>query len=102
MLPPMAETWFVLRHRPGAAVAGGSSVFEHPGFAEHGAFLRRRAEDGTLVGAGPLPDTDGEGMTVLRGESLEAVRRLAEEDDGSVVAGVLAVDVQPWQVMMTG
>jgi len=28
--------------------------------------------------------------------------RLAREDDGSVVGGVLTVDVQPWDVRFTG
>jgi hypothetical protein len=33
--------------------------------AEHYAFLRRRAEAGELVAAGPLLDVTGAGMTVL-------------------------------------
>jgi len=94
--------WFVLQHRAGPAVVAGTSLFDHhPGFAEHGAFLRRRVADGTLIAAGPLADADGEGMTVLRAESLEAAVALATEDDRSVAAGVLTVAVRPWRVLMS-
>jgi uncharacterized protein YciI len=93
--------WFVLQHRPGPAVPAGTSVFDHPGFAEHAAFLRRRLADGTLVAAGPLQDAPGEGMTVLRASSPEAAAALATEDDQSVVAGVLTVAVRPWNVLLT-
>lgn len=93
--------WFVLQHTPGPSLVAGGSVFAHPGFGEHVAFLRRRVADGSLVAAGPLSDADGEGMTVLRAESLEAARLLAEEDDRAVATGVLAVRVRPWQVQLT-
>ncbi len=58
---------------------------------------------GYLVAAGPLPDSAGEGMTVLRlpgAGQLAAATRLATEDDVSVVTGFLAVTVRPWQVLM--
>jgi uncharacterized protein YciI len=96
----MSRTLYVLRHRPGPALAGEQSVFDHPGIADHLAFLRRRIDDGSLVAAGPLEQRSGEGMTVLAVASLDEARRLAETDDGSVVAGVLAVEVQVWQVVM--
>ncbi len=94
------RTLYVLRHRPGPAVADRQSVFDHPGIADHLAFLRRRMADGSLVAAGPLGEGSGEGMTVLAASSLEAARRLAETDDQSVLAGVLTVDVHDWQVAM--
>jgi uncharacterized protein YciI len=92
--------WFVLLHAPGPAVPDVGRISEHPGFGEHVAFLRRRAEDGSLVAAGPLGDADGEGMTVLRVTSLDEARRLAEEDDRAVAGGVLRVTVRPWHVLM--
>jgi uncharacterized protein YciI len=93
--------WFVLSHVPGPAIPAGGTVSGHPGFAEHLAFLRRRVSDGSLVAAGPLGDADGEGMTVLRAESLDEARRLAEEDDVAVANGVLRVTVRPWHVAMS-
>jgi uncharacterized protein YciI len=92
--------WYVLEHRPGPSLGAGESVFEHPGFAEHGAFLRRRMAAGELVAAGPLTDANGDGMTVLEVDSYEEATRLATEDDQAVVAGVLAVVVRPWRVLM--
>ena len=96
----MARTLYVLRHRPGPVVASDGNVFEHHGIADHLAFLRRRRDDGTLVAAGPLEEGSGEGMTVLAVSSLEEACRLAETDDSSVATGVLAVEVQVWQVAM--
>lgn len=98
----MAEprTWYVLLHSPGPAVPDGQSVFEHPGMAEHFGFLQRQAEAGRLIAAGPLADTGGDGMTVIEAASIEQARQLAEQDDQSVVSGVLTVTVRPWQVML--
>ena len=60
-------------------------------------------EAGYLVLAGPLGDTAGEGMTILRlpgaGRFAEATR-LATEDDASVAGGFFTVTVRPWEVMM--
>jgi hypothetical protein len=60
-------------------------------------------EAGYLVAAGPMVDAAGEGMTILRlpgSGQLGTATRLATEDDASVVAGLLAVTVRPWKVMM--
>jgi uncharacterized protein YciI len=99
------QEWWVLQHRPGPAVGAGESVFDHPDFAEHVAFLRRLLEAGLLVAAGLLPDEAGAGMTVVRTSGTpdaDEVLRLATEDDLSVARGVLSVRVRPWQVLMTG
>jgi uncharacterized protein YciI len=81
-------------------VPPGASVFDHPGINEHHAFLQRRAADGTLVAAGPLLDSPGDGMTVLAVEDEATARQLAEQDDASVRAGVLTVSVRPWHVVL--
>jgi uncharacterized protein YndB with AHSA1/START domain len=64
------EAWLLLAHTPGAALAGtssaGGSLFTHPDFGEHLAFLRRLAADGVLVAAGPVDPDRGEGLTVVR------------------------------------
>jgi uncharacterized protein YndB with AHSA1/START domain/uncharacterized protein YciI len=94
--------WYVLLHQPGPALAEGESVFEHPDFAEHVAFLKRLAQYGLLVAAGPLPAQPGTGMTVVRADPSLDVQRLAAEDDLSVVRGLLSVQVAPWLVQVTG
>jgi uncharacterized protein YciI len=98
--PAAPRTWYVLRHTRGPAVAEGQSVFDHPGIAEHYAFLQRRVTAGELVAAGPLPDRPGDGMTVLAVPDLDTATRLATEDDRAVVNGVLRVRVHPWLVVM--
>jgi uncharacterized protein YndB with AHSA1/START domain/uncharacterized protein YciI len=92
--------WLALLHTPGPGIA---DVFAHPDFGGHVAFLRGLQERGVLVAAGPFTGS-GEGMTVLRvgpDEVAEYVRR-AQDEDRSVVRGVLLVRVRPWQVMFTG
>jgi uncharacterized protein YciI len=97
------DTWVALLHRPGPAAPTVGTLFEDPRFAEHMAFLARMRKAGYLVAAGPMADAAGEGMTILRlpgSGQLATATRLATEDDASVVAGLLAVTVRPWQVMM--
>ena len=99
------DTWVALLHRRGPAAPRTGPLFEDPRFGEHVAFLNRMRDAGYLVLAGPLADTDGEGMTILRlpgRDQLSTATRLATEDDISVAGGFLAVAVRPWQVMMTG
>ena len=98
-------TWVALLHRAGPAAEPGVSIVAQPPFREHAGFLQRMASQGYLVAAGPLPDEDGAGMTILRlpgaGRLAEATR-LATEDDASVASGFFTVTVRPWQVMLTG
>jgi uncharacterized protein YciI len=100
-----ADQWWVLEHRPGPALEDGASLFAHPRFADHVAFLRRLDDAGLLVAAGSLPDEEGAGMTVVRtaGGVPDAaeIERLATEDDRCVAAGVLAVRVRRWQVVLS-
>jgi uncharacterized protein YndB with AHSA1/START domain/uncharacterized protein YciI len=97
-------TWVALLHRPTPDAPTGRSLFEHPSFAEHLAFLDRMRRDGYLIAAGPLTDEPGTGMTILRlpgpGRLAEATR-LATVDDLSVATGFFTVTVRPWNVMIS-
>ena len=98
------QEWFALHHRPGAALANGESIFAHPLFPEHLAFLGRLRERGWLVAAGPVDAAKGEGMAVVKvpagaGPELE---ELAQSDDASVVGEALVVTIQPWDVRFIG
>jgi uncharacterized protein YciI len=60
-------------------------------------------EAGCLVAAGPMTDTAGEGMTILRLPGTSQLARatmLATEDDVSAAQGFFSVTVRPWQVMV--
>ena len=97
------DTWVALLHRPGPNAPSAGSLFAAPGFHDHLAFLERMRDAGFLVAAGPLLDVSGDGMTVLRlpgANRLDEARRLATEDDASVVSGFFTVEVRPWQVML--
>jgi uncharacterized protein YndB with AHSA1/START domain/uncharacterized protein YciI len=96
--------WLALMHTPGPAVPDGGKLMAHPDFPEHFVFLRRLAEAGVLVAAGPL-DGAGDGMTVIRLPDARTVAdwvRAAQADDRAVARGVLMVRVRPWSVALTG
>ncbi len=98
------DLWFVLEHSAGPA-APPEGVFASPDFAKHAQFLGQLHADGFLVAAGPLPDTPGAGMTIVRASSQAGARqviRAAQLEDGSVTSGLLDVRVRPWRVMLTG
>ncbi len=97
----MTDRWYALIHRPGPSLVDGESIFAHPAFGEHVAFLRRLQERGLLVAAGPLPDEPGVGMTVVRASPDIDVTQLATEDDRSVADGFLTVEIREWDVRFT-
>lgn len=101
------ETWVALMHRPGSADPAEGGIFDDLRFGDHVAFLRRMAEAGYLVAAGPVAAAEGdpsnEGMTILRlpgAGRYEEAERLAREDDRSVAEGFFEVTVRRWQVVM--
>jgi uncharacterized protein YciI len=94
------ETWFTLEHSPGPAWSPGVATGEQD-LSEHFAFISMLAERGLLVGAGPRPDKDGHGMTIIRGVDADEARRLATEVDNSVVHGLLVVTIRPWLVVVS-
>jgi uncharacterized protein YndB with AHSA1/START domain/uncharacterized protein YciI len=95
--------WFALVHRAARELSAGEGVFSQPDFAEHAAFLKRLAERGLLVAAGPLLDEAGSGMAVVRVADPELdVSELARTDDQSVIRGLIEVEVKPWDVRLTG
>ncbi|WP_221584873.1 SH3 domain-containing protein [Microbacterium sp. G2-8] len=96
-----ADHWFVLDH---AAAPGVRSVFTHPDFPQHVAFLQSLRARGLLVAAGPLPDEEGAGMTIVHAPDAATaleVLRAAQEDDRAVTAGILRVRAREWNVMVS-
>ena len=99
------DTWVALLHTPGPDAPPDGNVFGDPRFGEHVAFLKRMNASGYLVAAGPLIDALGHGMTILRlpgDDQLARATRLATLEDQSVVTGLFAVTVRPWNVIMQG
>jgi uncharacterized protein YciI/uncharacterized protein YndB with AHSA1/START domain len=99
------QVYVALQHRAGPAADPDTALFSQPGFGEHMAFISRMRERGYLLAAGPLTESDGEGMTVLRlpaAAGLAEATRLATEDDRSVASGFFTVEIRPWQVMVLG
>jgi uncharacterized protein YciI len=90
--------WFVLTHRSGPSWRPGTPFTEQRGIEVHVAFMQSLEERGLLVLGGPFadPTRDGPvGMAIIRADGMEAARKIAEED-GSLQAGLLRVDVREW------
>jgi uncharacterized protein YciI len=99
------DLWVALLHTAGPALAAGGSVFAHPDFGQHLAFLRGLDEAGLLVAAGSLDGPTAEGMTIVRLPSparLAELTRRAQDEDQSVVRGLFQVRVRPWRVALVG
>lgn len=95
--------WLVLQHKAGPATPP-DGVFSSPDFPLHLAFLSSLADAEVLVAAGSLPDSPGDGMTVVRVNGSAEARRIAQsarDDDGAVQAGLLTVQVRQWNVAMS-
>ena len=93
---------FVLTHSRGPAWDQALTFFEQPGIGDHIAFMHLLTADGWMVLGGPFDDGDASGamaMSVIIAGDAEEATRLAGED-GSVQAGVLRVEVRPWNVAM--
>lgn len=96
---PGGATWVALHHT--ARTEG--PVFADPRFAGHVAFLERMKAVGYLIAAGPLTADGRAGLTVLRlpGRGREDVAERLARGDASVTGGLLAVEVQPWRVVLS-
>jgi len=94
-----ADNWHLLIHTPGAAADPAVPFFEAPWFEGHRAFHGRLRELGYFVAAGPLPQREGAGQTLVRGVTTKEITRLARESDPAVVGGFLDVEIVPWRVV---
>lgn len=65
----------------------------------HVAHLNRLNEEGKLAFAGPFLDADGKpngSLVVVKADSIEAARELAEADPYAKAGLFATVDVKPW------
>ena len=89
---------FVLFHSPGPAWDPALPYPEQAGVTEHIGFMRSLAERGVMVLGGPFEHAEPDepvGMVIIEAEDLAAARAMAEEDR-SLAAGLLTVNVRPW------
>lgn len=64
--------------------------------ADHLAHIRKMADSGKLVAAGPLGNSDYiRGILIFRADSMDEARAMAEADP-AVKAGRLALELHPW------
>ena len=66
---------------------------------EHVAYLNRLNEEGKLAFAGPFLDEDGKpngSLVVVKAETVEAARALAEADPYAKAGLFARVEIKPW------
>ena len=91
--------WHLLIHTPGPNADPGVPFFQADWFPGHRAFHDDLRKAGYFVAAGPLPEREGAGQTLVRGVSTGEITRLARETDPAVIGGFLVVEVVPWRVV---
>lgn len=91
--------WHLLIHYPGPNADPEVPFFQAEWFRGHRGFHAELQTADYFVAAGPLPERDGAGQTLVRNVSTEEITRLANETDPAVVGGFLAVEIVPWRVV---
>jgi len=91
--------WHLLIHTPGPNADPEVPFFQADWFSGHRGFHAELVTAGYFVAAGPLPERDGAGQTLVRGVSTGEITRLARETDPAVIGGFLVVEVVPWRVV---
>ena len=80
--------------------AGPEQIAGH--LPQHLEYMIGLEKKGVLFASGPLAEADGrtrgDGLTILRAESAEAARRIAEADP-FVVNGLRSFELREWTVM---
>lgn len=96
-LPTEFDTVYLVHLEPGRTPVAGKADGE--AIAAHIQFYLRLQEEGRAVAAGPVQDGERKlaGAAILRADSAQAARELAESDPGAK-AGLFRVRVLPWSV----
>jgi hypothetical protein len=69
-----------------------------PVLREHLEFMIKLEKNGTLFASGPMSGTPGDGLTILRADSMAKARKIAERDP-FVVKGIRTYDLREWTLM---
>jgi uncharacterized protein YciI len=95
-----ADVRFVILHRPGSTWKRGVGFREQPGVRDHVEHYREFHDGGLLQMGGPFLTPDSGGMMIpVAGISEAEVCRMAESDP-AVRAGLVEVEIRPWNVAM--
>ena len=89
--PP--QKLFVIIYRAGPAWKPGLPATQQP-LAHHGAYVRKLAQEGTLIAGGPFGDADG-GLGILRAPDAAAARAILAADP-AVTEGVMTGELRAW------
>ena len=91
--------WHLVVHTPGPNADPEVPIFQADWFPGHRGFHAELQKAGYFVAAGPLPQRDGAGQTLVRGVSTAEITRLVQETDPAVIGGFLAAEIVPWRVV---
>lgn len=94
------DNYFVLTYTPGKNWVSGTSYEEQADIQGHLDYLDRLFEERRLVMGGRYRDRPL-GLMIFRGDSLAEAQAVAENDPG-VIAGIVDVTVNIWDVRMSG
>ncbi len=90
--------WHLIIDTPGPNQHPTVNFWEADWFPAHRGFHASLREAGHVIAAGPLPDREGAGQTLVRRVSSAEITRLATETDPAAVGGFLQVEIIPWEI----
>jgi uncharacterized protein YciI len=92
---------FLVERTPGSDWVAGVDTREQPLWDEHAAFMDDLFERGLVRIAGPIAGGAGEALTVMDGESEEALRQLLAGDPWCADQDLLRVGrIREWRVFL--
>lgn len=87
---------YAVMQSPGPNWKAGKPVFEQP-LLEHGRYMKRLHEAGTLKHGGPFMDSSG-GLWIFEAEDEAAARKIVE-DDPALQEGIMNSDWHEWMAI---
>lgn len=93
----LSEYLYVVRPTRPEMVTQGPTEKELAVLKDHGAYLKRLTDDGTVVIAGRTQEAETFGIVVYRAASEEAARAIMNADP-AVAAGVMKATFHPYKI----
>lgn len=92
-------SYYAVTRNAGPAWTDGKGAFEQPGASDHAAFMNTLAEEGLILFAGPLADSERGRIRVLliagAPSETDIYHRLAD-DPWELTQRVVTTSVEPW------
>ena len=95
--------YFVVIREAGPAWLEGKGAFEQPTVTEHAAFMNELADEGVVLFAGPLADSERQrirALLVADGNSEAEIQRRLADDPWTRAGTLVTTSIEPWNLFV--